>query len=173
MKRTKPYFFDVPKLPKKKKPRPKAAPGYRICYGCKKELPLNRDFFRRPHKNLYQCRKCENIQLAQRRKRQKFNCGPAKYQRMCEEQNYVCLLCKLPADDTHGLLVDYDRKFRKVRGLTCSRCHFISVLLSDDLDLAKVMVEYAKQFLIDPKEPDPVEDEIIPLSECGSSPLPE
>src|SRR3979490_391570 len=57
---------------------------------------------------------------AQRRLR-KYGLTPEQYQRMVDESNGLCIVCKLaPA---RGLYVDHDHRTKKVRGLLCSNCN--------------------------------------------------
>ena len=57
---------------------------------------------------------------AQRRLR-KYGLTPEQYQRMVDESNGLCMICKrAPA---RGLCIDHDHRTKKVRGLPCSNCN--------------------------------------------------
>jgi hypothetical protein len=76
---------------------------------------------------------------AQRRLR-KYGLTPEQYQRMVDESNGLCIVCKLaPA---RGLYVDHDHRTKKVRGLLCSNCNSGIGFFADDTKQMREAADY-------------------------------
>jgi hypothetical protein len=76
---------------------------------------------------------------AQRRLR-KYGLTPEQYQRMVDESNGLCIICKLaPA---RGLCVDHDHRTKKVRGLPCSNCNSGIGFFADDTKRMREAADY-------------------------------
>ena len=74
-----------------------------------------------------------------------------EYNKMLEEQNEVCAICKQPevAIDCNGkiriLAVDHCHKTMKVRGLLCNKCNLALGHVEDDIEILRAMITYLEQ----------------------------
>lgn len=134
------------------------------CTGCRKWLPFS-DFSkaRKTKDGLnWRCRKCK---LKHQRENRTPEVGRSyqlksvygitlkQYNRMLEEQDYVCAVCKMP--ETHPnnhsktgairrLSVDHDHKTGDVRALLCSGCNVALGRMREDPDRIRALADYAE-----------------------------
>lgn len=54
------------------------------------------------------------------------------FDRMVEEQQGKCLICRQAPEDTNELQVDHDHATEEIRGLLCHKCNKALGLLGDD-----------------------------------------
>jgi Autographiviridae endonuclease VII len=74
-----------------------------------------------------------------------FGIGLEDYNRMFQEQNGKCAICKTHQSElTKALSVDHDHKTGKVRGLLCYRCNLLIGHACDEVDTLKGAIEYLK-----------------------------
>ena len=83
------------------------------------------------------------------RLKKRFNITLEQYDKMLEEQNGVCAICKsLETKILWGavirLSVDHDHKTGKVRGLLCDRCNRALGTVNDDANLLKKLIKYLR-----------------------------
>ena len=81
----------------------------------------------------------------------KYNYGltPEQYEKMLEEQNGTCAICKMPETWTHkktgkvaSLSVDHDHETGKIRGLLCRDCNQSIGKFKDNAKLLYAAYEY-------------------------------
>ena len=81
--------------------------------------------------------------------KKEFDLEYEDYLKMVEEQNNVCVICgKVQPTKTGRLVVDYDYKNKKVRGLLCSPCKRIIVLAKENVELLDKVGGYLKSGII-------------------------
>lgn len=78
--------------------------------------------------------------------RKKYGITLIDYNRMLEEQNGVCKICKKDGKDRAGALhVDHCHITNKVRGLLCARCNIALGNLNDDPELFRKAIKYLEE----------------------------
>lgn len=136
--------------------------GLKLCTKCNEHKPLETDF--RPNvqssdgKHHY-CNSCFNEQDKNRqqtldrkigtRKRalQKYGLTLEDYQRMCEDRENRCDICKKDCtatlfDSWKGLVVDHCHTTGVVRGLLCSNCNTAIGLMKDNTNNLTAAITY-------------------------------
>lgn len=118
----------------------------KICRDCEEEKSTE-DFYK--HKETKDrlrptCKKCVNKStsnyylnnkenMVEKRKayhfKKKYNLSMDELERMKEDQNYCCKICKELSDN---LVVDHDHKTGTVRGLLCSNCNLAVGYIRDN-----------------------------------------
>ncbi len=73
------------------------------------------------------------------------------YNKMLQEQNGVCSICKemetrLICGKIVMLSVDHDHKTGKVRGLICNKCNRLLGFVNDNTKLLEEVINYLKKF---------------------------
>lgn len=66
------------------------------------------------------------------------------YNKMLEEQNHVCKLCKCPPKGKRPLVVDHNHKTDEIRGLLCYGCNRKIVILDATEEEIREAKEYVK-----------------------------
>lgn len=124
----------------------------KICPACKKELPLS-EFHKTKHKKLgvvSRCKKCRKQYKYEYILHGKFNITMNEYNKMLEEQNGVCGICKKKIEDVSKrrkyLCVDHDHNSMKLRGLLCPQCNKAIGTIDENIDTLKNMISYIKEF---------------------------
>lgn len=126
----------------------------KTCTICKTEKDLDQ-FHKHPHtrdKRQSWCKPCAVAYHNNRNKTKrenwrkyqyKFNYGITidDYERMLDEQNGACAICKNPADGS-ALHVDHCHETAKVRGLLCKKCNLGLGFFKDSPHLLNSAAEY-------------------------------
>lgn len=73
-----------------------------------------------------------------------YNITLAEYNKMLEEQNGVCFICKTK-QTSKQLAVDHCHATNKVRKLLCSKCNTALGLVNDDVNILTNMIKYLTQ----------------------------
>jgi hypothetical protein len=68
-----------------------------------------------------------------------------EYNRLLEEQQYVCAICKMPNNTNKSLSVDHNHKNGQIRGLLCNHCNRALGLLRDNVDVLQSAVIYLQK----------------------------
>lgn len=76
----------------------------------------------RPDKLRARCRECDNEQNRASKYKRLFGITLEEYDRMFEEQNGLCAICRKPPKN-YRLAVDHDHDTGAVRGLLCPPCN--------------------------------------------------
>jgi hypothetical protein len=76
----------------------------------------------------------------------RYGVRPEEYNRLLDEQNHACRICREQCITKARLAVDHDHKTGRVRGLLCDRCNKGLGLFRDDSWLLIVAAEYLKKF---------------------------
>lgn len=94
------------------------------------------------------CKPC--VSESQRRKhlKAKFGLTPEDYQKMSEDQNGVCAICKVRSTDRKGysLPVDHCHTTGQVRGLLCDYCNQGIGSFQDNPDLLMEAIKYLEKY---------------------------
>jgi dCMP deaminase len=69
-----------------------------------------------------------------------------EYNRMLEQQNGVCAICKKKNDRGHQLCVDHNHISGKIRGLLCHKCNRILGVFKDDISNFRSSLSYLTKF---------------------------
>ena len=72
----------------------------------------------------------------------KYRLRMETFEKMMEEQNQVCAICKNPCKNNERLSVDHCHNTGAVRGLLCNNCNTGIGMLNDDPDLVRRAFEY-------------------------------
>lgn len=72
----------------------------------------------------------------------KLGLEPEDYDRMFEEQDGKCAICRKPEVSGKRLAVDHDHETNRVRGLLCRNCNVALGLLKDDVERLQNAVCY-------------------------------
>ena len=67
------------------------------------------------------------------------------YDKMYEDQNGKCAICKKEKTIKNNFYVDHCHKTKKVRGLLCMRCNSGIGYFKDNTQLMKKAIEYLKE----------------------------
>lgn len=115
----------------------------KTCMRCKRDLPLS-SFDRQQWGDGYlnHCKRCTLLW-------NRFRMTALDYDKMYQEQNGVCWICKNPetsqssmSSSIKSLAVDHDKVTGKVRGLLCSRCNIGIGQLQHSVKLLQSAIEY-------------------------------
>jgi len=134
---------------------------YRKEYACKKCVNIRR----RKH---YQKNKVRIIAVAKKyreknrervlhaKRKQTYGITKEQYNKMLEQQNFVCAVCKNPessrvgkgncADYKNSLSVDHNHKTGKIRGLLCSKCNRALGYLQESVEIMQSLISYIKKY---------------------------
>ena len=78
--------------------------------------------------------------------KRKFGISLAEYNRMLEEQNGVCAVCKGEEPKRYkNIAVDHNHTTGEVRGLLCSSCNRALGLLQDNELIIEELLKYKKE----------------------------
>lgn len=115
------------------------------CRTCGVEKPLT-EFHIRSDTGKYQngCKTCYHNAQIQRN----YGISLADYDRMYEEQDGACAICRLPQNSKRNtrFCVDHDHDTGCVRGLLCDSCNRGIGLLKDDPRLLDRAAQYLRAF---------------------------
>ena len=76
----------------------------------------------------------------------KFHLSVQEYDRLLEQQNYSCAICKTEKPNGRGTWnIDHDHQTGKIRGLLCWKCNFALGLFGDEVKILKDAVEYLEK----------------------------
>lgn len=67
---------------------------------------------------------------------------PEVYEKMFEDQGYVCAICKKECVSKRRLSVDHNHDTGEIRGLLCAKCNRAIGLLGDSLELIRAAADY-------------------------------
>ena len=84
--------------------------------------------------------------LSHQWKKSEYKLGEGEYQRMLDDQGYICAICdKLLLDDknTH---IDHDHKTGRVRAILCTNCNIGLGMFKDDPAVLKRAVGYVHTY---------------------------
>ena len=76
--------------------------------------------------------------------KRKYGMTIEEYERMVENQNGVCAICKKP-DTIARLSVDHNHKTKKIRGLLCRNCNSVLGLAKDSPIILESAIKYLKE----------------------------
>jgi len=140
------------------------------CPKCKEEKLVAKFYSDESHKDglSTECKTCRKLQAKKRRAsekgskliresklKDKYGINLDDYDRMFEEQNGVCAICKRPETKKHitgatyRLSVDHNHSTSLVRGLLCKRCNIILGQLEVDdkgIELLQAAIEYVEKY---------------------------
>lgn len=85
----------------------------------------------------------------QRRKNLKDRYGISirEYDRLLEEQNHLCAICRLPMDEGKRLAVDHNHETGEIRGIVHLRCNTAIALFRDSPVICRLAAEYLEKSL--------------------------
>jgi len=131
--------------------------NYQLCNKCRgKKRDNDRDNMQRglcrncggerEDPTINHCNRCRKAQRITGLKKL-YGITVDDYNRMFEEQNGVCWICR-KAETTNGgtLHVDHNSKSGKVRGLLCGRCNRAIGLFKDSIELLGCATKYLQEF---------------------------
>ncbi len=70
-----------------------------------------------------------------------------QYEQILKLQNRKCAICKKCSNKNYGLIVDYNYKENKIRGLLCECCYGIICQIDDDPKLLEKAALYLREHL--------------------------
>ncbi len=115
------------------------------CRSCGVEKPLS-EFHKRSDTGKYQngCKECYHSAQMKRN----YGITLEVYDRMYEQQNGLCAICRLPQLSKRNtrFCVDHDHDTGQVRGLLCDSCNRGIGLLKDDPRLLENAAQYLRAF---------------------------
>lgn len=141
----------------------------KVCTKCREKKSLD-DFYRdrrRPQGRQAQCKVCKTVQYNEWRKRtgydarryrterdkelerhliSKYGIDLTDYQRMFDNQNGCCAICKKPHRGTRRFDVDHDHNTLQVRGLLCTSCNRMLGHAKDIPEVLRAAADYLEQF---------------------------
>lgn len=131
----------------------------RTCIECKKSKSPTEFYVRNKVKGHLSssCKECTKERVRKRHEsnpsRTKNNALKRQYgitldehNKMFDEQNGVCYLCKKPGDGRwKKLCVDHDHTTGKVRKLLCRSCNTALGQVGDNVELLTNMIQYLKE----------------------------
>lgn len=99
---------------------------HRWCRGCQREYRASRRSTLNEQQRAHRNRRNDNLY--------KYDLSPDEYERILEEQNGVCAICKLKDEEERNWLrVDHLHGTKTVRGLLCAKCNRGLGLFNDDI----------------------------------------
>jgi len=140
------------------------------CPRCKDEKLVAKFYSDKSHKDglSTECKTCRKLQAKKRRAseqgskliresklKDKYGITLDEYDKLFEEQNGVCAICKQPETKKHitgaiyRLSVDHNHRNKKVRGLLCKRCNIILGQLEVDdkgVELLQAAIIYVRKY---------------------------
>ena len=83
--------------------------------------------------------------------RKKFGITPEQYERMLQEHDGVCAICKQPETASRAgkiklLSVDHNHTSNQIRGLLCDRCNKAIGHMHDNIERLQSAIEYLKRY---------------------------
>jgi hypothetical protein len=111
--------------------------GCKRCSECETIKPLEE--FNGIKKKSY-CKPCDSIL----HKRRTYKLEPLDIQKMFENQNGQCKICKIQLTKNNQA-IDHCHKTKIVRGLLCFKCNSALGLLNDDIEIIQSLLEYLIQ----------------------------
>ena len=131
----------------------------RTCTSCKRELEFSAFSLadRKTGRLRGDCRECtyakKNVResrdperAAARRRvvrlRYKYGIEPEEYDRLADDQDGRCAICKKHTEPLH---VDHDHSTGLVRGLLCHKCNAGIGLLEDNIETLESAIVYLKE----------------------------
>lgn len=111
------------------------------CSECTKDTSKQtpKEQLRRYYKNGYRIRRDTNL-------RRKYGLSLDEYEKMLENQNSCCIICKKTLNDNgKNLAVDHDHKTGKIRGLLCNNCNVAVGFLQDNPEMGNKIADYLKE----------------------------
>jgi hypothetical protein len=90
------------------------------------------------------CRTCDEFRKYKRFIQKTYNISYEDYERMLEQQNYCCAICKskVSSKRTSRLFVDHCHDTLRVRGLLCSSCNHALGLFKDSPTILRAAISY-------------------------------
>jgi hypothetical protein len=120
--------------------------GTKMCSRCKRVLPsteYQKDMDKEDGLSV-QCRRCR----ADGKLRSTYGITMDDYDRMLEEQDFRCAVCRTPepggARHMVRWVVDHDHATGKVRALLCHSCNFGLGKFRDDPELLRQAADYVE-----------------------------
>lgn len=115
------------------------------CSCCKNNIELFE--FRKNGKYLASvCNKCAVEKHRETHLRNKYGITLDFYDKLLEEQNYVCDICHLTNNNGYKLCVDHCHSTGKIRGLLCHTCNTALGKFRDNIDLLEAAIKYLKKY---------------------------
>ncbi len=75
----------------------------------------------------------------------KYGITEEDYERMLEEQDHLCAICREPCSSGRRLAVDHCHLTGKVRGLLCMNCNIALGKLKDSVKIAQSLIRYLEE----------------------------
>lgn len=132
------------------------------CYKCRLWKPVE-EFHRRksdPKGYRGECKKCSRIISIEYFKKHpeaskkgdlkyrlthKFGLTIEEYNKIGEQYNWSCFICKMPQSECNtNLAIDHDHSDGRIRGLLCRRCNHGLGFFKDDISLLEEAVRYLR-----------------------------
>ena len=113
----------------------------KTCKGCEEELPLS-SFHKNKnctHGVLNYCKTCRVPRCRDERLRQYYGLGQADYEKMYQDQQGACKICRKKFPQ---LVVDHDHKTGKVRALLCTQCNTALGKFYDNISTLQNAITY-------------------------------
>lgn len=85
---------------------------------------------------------------ARRKSRRQYMYGisPEQYDRMLEEQNYLCALCGCELTPDTVPSIDHCHKINEMRGIVCRKCNLMIGLAEDNPKILYLGMKYLNQY---------------------------
>ena len=136
----------------RKRDEPDDSP-FRTCRTCREQKPIN-DFTKIKNKIVLRCRKCTTARTRVWREKhpdgkraydllRNFGITLEEYERIYQEQNGVCAICRCPERIIERrLAVDHCHEGDFVRGLLCADCNKALGAFGDEVPRLQAAIEY-------------------------------
>ena len=140
-------------------PKPIQLTGIKVCRTCGKEKPIE-DFYFRNKKTMIRHSSCKECDIIRVKKRYEENPDKVKHNeclrkygitleernKMYENQNGVCVICKKSGDGRwDSLCVDHNHSTGKVRELLCRNCNMVLGQIGDNINVLEEMIKYLQK----------------------------
>ena len=116
---------------------------YCWCKPCRRAYDISKEATRLPyHRARYHNNKDEYLDNFYKRR---YKITLADYNRMLQEQNNACAVCKQSCVSGRRLSVDHSHTTGNVRGLLCGNCNKSLGCAKDSIDILNGLIEYLKK----------------------------
>lgn len=117
--------------------------GTKLCTICNNIKDINefRTKDKRRNTLISFCHKCHSRKL----KAKEYNIPFDLFDKLLEQQNHLCKICKGTNPDGRELYIDHDHNTGKVRGLLCNHCNTGLGKFKDNILILEEAIRYLKE----------------------------
>jgi hypothetical protein len=99
-------------------------------------------------KKVYNAKPEVKLRLKERSLIKSYGINLVEYNKLAEQQNFLCKICSKHKDACNklGLVVDHNHKTGEVRALLCNECNLILGYAKDNINILNNCINYLKDF---------------------------